>query len=125
MSKRTGANKEVHFGHGVRQFAAITLGQTACHHKELTLSSLLGLSQFQNGINRFLSGTLDKTARVYHDKPGLQRILWILYWLVAAIHESAQNDLAVNPIFRATQALEIKGCRLHAGIPFRLSKANY
>jgi hypothetical protein len=110
-SKRTGANKEVHFGHGVSQFAAITLGQTACHHKELTLSSLLGLGQFQNGINGFLSGTLDKTASVYHDKPGLQRIL---YWLVAAIDESAQNDLAVNPILRATQALEIKGCRLHA-----------
>jgi len=110
-SKRTGSNKEVHLGHGVSQCAAITLGQAACHHKELTLSSLPGLGQFQNGINGFLSGTLDKTAGVYHDKPGLQRIL---YRLVATIHESAQNDLAVNPVFRATQAPKIKGCRLHA-----------
>jgi hypothetical protein len=85
-SKRTGANKEVHFGHGVGQFAAVTLGQASCNYKELALSLLLGLSQFQNGINGFLSGTLDKTAGVYHDKPGLQRIL---YWLMAAIHESA------------------------------------
>jgi hypothetical protein len=60
------------------------------------------LSQFQNGINGFFSGALDETAGVYHDKPGLQRIL---YWLVAAIHKSAQNDLAVNPVFRAPQAL--------------------
>jgi hypothetical protein len=83
---------------------------------------LLGLGQFQNGINGFLSGTLDKTASVYHYKPGLKRIL---YWLVATIYESAQNDLAVNPIFRATQAPEIKSGSFQVGIPFRLSKANY
>jgi hypothetical protein len=100
----------------------MTLGQTACHHQELTLSSLLGWGQFQNGINGFLSGTLDKTAGVYHDNLGFQGIL---YWLVAVVHESAQNDLAVNPVFRATQAAKIKGCRLQFCIPFRLSKTNY
>ena len=60
----TGIVGEVRAGYRAA-FAAVTLGQASCHYKELTLSSLLGLGQFQNGINGFLSGTLDKTASVY------------------------------------------------------------
>jgi hypothetical protein len=54
---------------------------------------ILGLGQLQNGVNGLLGGSLNKTAGVHYDKVSLE---WVLYWLVASILESPQDNLTIN-----------------------------
>ena len=62
----TEGSHQVDLGEGLGQLIAVAFGHAARHHEACTV--LAGIGQFQDGVDRFLSGGLDEGTGVDHDQ---------------------------------------------------------
>ena len=96
-----GADHGVHFGNVAADLIAVALHQATRHHQSFEAAGLLELSHFENGLDRFLLGGVDETARVDDDDLGVLRIR---SQLPAVRGELPHHDFGVHQILGAAQA---------------------
>ena len=88
-----GAEKKIHFGQSRHNIFTIPFGQTTRNDQPFANAAVFVFSQSQNGIDGFVYGRFNKTARVDHNHIS---ILWMLCMLPSARLESAQHHFAVH-----------------------------
>ena len=102
----------IHLRYFLFQLCQIAFRQTA-HHKEFFDASFsLRLSKFQNGVNAFLFGIINKTTCINNDDFTLWIITIMSTMIAVSLHQTHQ-DLTVHEVLRASERNEIDGF-LHA-----------
>jgi len=91
-----GAYDGVHFREFVQQLIAETLGEAARDNQGPTVTPLLILRQFQDGVHRLLDGGLQKPAGIHNQHV---RLGGIRHYLHAGLVQKTEHCLAVNQVF--------------------------
>ena len=95
-----GPDNRVDLGHVLADVAAIALDQAAGHDQPFGVADAFVLGHFEDGVDGFLLGRIDKTAGVDDQHIGL---IGLRGELMPAGGELAHHDFAVDKILRATE----------------------
>jgi hypothetical protein len=98
-----GTHDNIHFGDLFEDLLAIAFDQAARHDQLARRAELLVLGHFEDGLNRLLFGRGDEAARVHHKHISL---VSARSQLAAAARKDSHHHLAVDEVFRASQADE-------------------
>ena len=94
------AHQQVNLGDFLQQALFIALGQAARHHQQAAAPRLLVFGHFQNRVDGFLLGGLDKAAGVHHQHVRLGRVAGKFIPLVS---QKAQRGFGVHAVLVAAK----------------------
>ncbi len=95
-----GTHQRIHFRHLLADIAAVAFHQAAGDNQLSRAAGFLVLRHLQNGVDGFLLGGVDEAAGVHHQHVG---VAGMGRQLVAASHEGAHHDFAIDEIFGTAQ----------------------
>ncbi len=95
-----GTHQRIHFRHLLADIAAVAFHQAAGDNQLSRAAGFLVLGHLQNGVDGFLLGGVDEAAGVHHQHVG---VAGMGRQLVAASHEGAHHDFAIDEIFGTAQ----------------------
>ncbi len=98
-----GADDGIHFGEFLEDVAAVPLHQATRHDQAAGAAGFLVRGHLQDGIDGLLLGRVDEAAGVDHQHVG---VAGMRRQLVAAGHQLAHHDFAIDEVFGTTQADE-------------------
>jgi hypothetical protein len=98
------AEHEVHLRKQLEQLIPVALREASCHDQSAAATDLLPLCHFQNRLQGLLRGRLYERAGVHDNEV---RFIGLRNRKITGPMQTTQDDFAIYPIFRTSQADEM------------------
>ena len=98
-----GPDDGIHVRNVLLNIGAIAFDKATRDNQALGAAGFLVLGHFEDGVDGFLLGRIDKAAGIDHDNVGIRRMR---RKLMAAGGELAHHDLSIDEVFGASETYE-------------------